>query len=139
MNVHSLISVIVGPSVAVLLAGAMLTSPSRAVAECGHYVTILNSSKPFDHKADPPQPFESPCEGPTCSNHLPVPTAPVPAAANSKPEVKAALVSTDDAGRGTWRRFGFSKSQLLLADRPDSIFHPPRGGSFPMPAPHRYR
>jgi hypothetical protein len=127
MNVHSLTPVIVGPGIAVLLAGAMLTSPSRAVAECGHYVTILNTSKPFDHKADLPQPSESPCEGPTCSNQLPVPTAPVPTPVNPKPEVKAALVSTDDAGRAASRRFGLSKSQLLPADRPDSIFHPPRG------------
>jgi hypothetical protein len=103
----------------------MACFPNRAAAECGHYVSILNSSEPTDQSPNPDRP-SSPCQGPSCSRHQPIPFVPVPVSVNPAPDVKASIVAADESCEGRSRRMEISPLDLLPADRPDSIFHPPR-------------
>ena len=70
------VSALRAAGIALLLAGAVVYFPNRAAAECGHYVSILNSSEATDQSPNPDRP-SSPCQGPSCSQHQPIPFAPV--------------------------------------------------------------
>jgi hypothetical protein len=110
--------------VALLLAAAVAFCPNRAAAECGHYVTILQPSA--DANADRPAPIDSPCQGPLCSSHQPIPLAPLPAPVNPTPDAKAALSGYDNPGPEAPQSTESSQPRFPSTDRADPIFHPPR-------------
>jgi hypothetical protein len=120
------------PSTAIALVIALVVaySPGRATAGCGDYVIVVNpkasaepeSTEPFADSRVP----AGPCRGPTCSNQVPAPFAPVPLPVGPPSDAKACFVgSVDDVGSDV-ERTPHSLFTGVPVHRPNLIFHPPR-------------
>jgi hypothetical protein len=126
-----------------VFAVGMLFAPSRASAECGDYIKILNhktdskhspaafgSEFPIANDLNNNSPIKAPCHGPNCSN-APVrdfpPSAPsVPVSSSIKEmteqiAIKFEVSSTPD-------KFERDHSSQRPIYRAFSVFHPPRLG-----------
>jgi hypothetical protein len=123
--------------VALLLVVVACSTPARAAAECGDYVTILNSSQNASHTTsvanpNPEQMPAKPCHGPNCSSSParefpPVPPAPS-TSTNSVKESARNAAGTDDAVAALGSPFDRDLTSPHPIRRASSIFHPPRLG-----------
>jgi hypothetical protein len=127
--------------IGVALAAAVLLGyfPSRATAECGEYVVILNnksaSKQQEDLKSHIPTETSSdrgrphlPCRGPNCSSgpsrHGAPLSAPVPTRNESKVSITQLTPENAGAEKKEWRHVPTCKE--LPVHIPDPVFHPPR-------------
>ena len=117
---------------ALLLVAVACSTPGRASAGCGDYITYPDSHQ--DRHAAPTAdqhgstPAKSPCDGRDCSGKTPRDSLPIPAAPSVSPQAKEAARQLDVAGDSDP-----SSGPALLdptSSRPirraPSIFHPPR-------------
>jgi hypothetical protein len=118
--------------VALLFAGALVASPTAVQAECGHYVLVLSEASIDDAPENPGAPVSgdsspaTPCRGPSCSSHWPVPVAPISTPASPAPIAKAAVVGSDDPVDAGSHRLGILPVHMVPIDRSDVVFEPPR-------------
>ena len=123
---HSRLSrVLRAAGVALLPVVALAIGTSRAAAECGSYVTILDDHGRVQTPAEHPMP-KAPCHGPNCQG-APKAPAPVPPAPTSSPTDAKALTLLTAGGPGdpfAGRYPADSDGSTVL--RSNSIFHPPR-------------
>jgi hypothetical protein len=133
---RSLLTLVRGWRAALLLVVVACASPSRASAECGSHVIILNSSAVGEQQHAMPTPDEMPaapqlpCSGPNCSRTPDHPT----------PSPFAPVVTPDSGGKEAAHTLGMveppagspSYPESSLSSRPisraSSVFHPPRIG-----------
>jgi hypothetical protein len=124
--------------VALLLVVVACSTPERAAAECGDYVTILNGSQSATHAApvsnlNPEQsPAKPPCHGPNCSSSParefpPVPPAPTTSTSTVKESARNSSAA-DTAAAALGSPFDRDLTSPLPIHRASSIFHPPRLG-----------
>lgn len=113
--------------------------PSRATAECGDYVVILNknsasnqqvemdSHAQFDPSNDRGHP-RTPCRGPNCSSnpfqHTAPLAAPVPTRNESKVSTTQLTPEIAVSDQEEW--WPFPTSNESPVHTPDPVFHPPR-------------
>jgi hypothetical protein len=117
---------------ALLLVAVACSTPGRASAGCGDYITYPDSHKnshaapmTADHGATP---AKAPCDGRDCSGKSPRDSLPIPAAPSGSPQAKVASRQLGDAGDSD-----AGPASILLdptSSRPirraPPIFHPPR-------------
>lgn len=118
------------PWAASLLLVAVAFSPRQANGECGDYVTILNPKQTADQMPEPMSGHQSPkgpCHGPNCTKHVPTPFVPLPPNVNPSSETKAYVAGLADEADFDVDRIVPNSSTGGPIQRPNSIFHPPRG------------
>jgi hypothetical protein len=143
---YSLPPLIRGWRAAMLLAAVALSSPGRASAECGDYITVGGKSAMAHHEPAPDTPATTPtaqsetrpaapgkrpCRGPNCSASPAKEFPPVPPAPSAGPQAKehARLPETArDSGADPRDPFARDNTSPRPIRRATSVFHPPRIG-----------
>jgi hypothetical protein len=127
--------------IGVALAAAVLLGyfPSRATAECGDYVIILNhnsaskqqeelkSHVPTETSSDRGRPH-LPCRGPNCSSNPSRHSVPLSAPVPTRNESKVSITQPKPENAGTEKEecCHFPICKELPVHIPDPVFHPPR-------------